>query len=99
MRCSNKWKQADKIVADNELFRLKISFLFIMYNIFIKKGPRSPSRITRSARTFTTTKDSGGPEPKYGKIVSGFEEFHHKEEFACEHGGKLPEFTIAYPDH
>lgn len=37
-----------------------------------------------------------GPEPEYEKVVSGYETFHHRARFACEWGGALPEFTLAY---
>lgn len=39
-----------------------------------------------------------GPEPQYEKVVSGYETFHHPEPFGCEHGGLLPELTIAYEE-
>ena len=37
-----------------------------------------------------------GPEPQYEKVVSGYETFHSPEPFACDHGGVLPELTLAY---
>ena len=37
-----------------------------------------------------------GPEPSYEKVVSGYETFHHRAPFRCEHGGELPEFALAY---
>ena len=37
-----------------------------------------------------------GPEPQYEKVVSGYETFHSPHPFACDHGGELPELTIAY---
>jgi homoserine O-acetyltransferase len=37
-----------------------------------------------------------GPEPRYDRVVSGYETFHHREPFACEGGGVLPELTVAY---
>ncbi len=37
-----------------------------------------------------------GPEPTYDKVVSGYETFHHPDEFRCEWGGVLPELSIAY---
>ncbi|MDD9872480.1 MAG: homoserine O-acetyltransferase [Deltaproteobacteria bacterium] len=37
-----------------------------------------------------------GPEPQYEKVVSGYETFHHRERFACEWGGELPELCLAY---
>jgi homoserine O-acetyltransferase len=37
-----------------------------------------------------------GPEPRYDRVVSGYETFHRAEPFACEHGGELPELTLAY---
>ncbi len=37
-----------------------------------------------------------GPEPQYEKVVSGYETFHSSEPFGCDHGGELPEITIAY---
>jgi len=37
-----------------------------------------------------------GPEPRYDRVVSGYETFHHREPFACEWGGVLPELTVAY---
>ncbi|CAG8748532.1 10394_t:CDS:2 [Dentiscutata erythropus] len=38
----------------------------------------------------------GGPEPAYEKIVTGYSLYHHKQQFLCDHGGVLPEFSIAY---
>ncbi|HEX5064721.1 MAG TPA: homoserine O-acetyltransferase [Myxococcota bacterium] len=37
-----------------------------------------------------------GPEPHYDKVVSGYETFHSAEPFACEWGGVLPGFSLAY---
>jgi homoserine O-acetyltransferase len=37
-----------------------------------------------------------GPEPQYERVVSGYETFHHAQEFRCEWGGLLPELSIAY---
>jgi homoserine O-acetyltransferase len=37
-----------------------------------------------------------GPEPHYDRVVSGYETYHHARPFACEWGGELPEFTLAY---
>ncbi|KAI9034103.1 homoserine O-acetyltransferase [Hyaloraphidium curvatum] len=37
-----------------------------------------------------------GPEPAYGRIVSGYETFRHSQPFRFVHGGILPEFDIAY---
>ena len=37
-----------------------------------------------------------GPEPQYEKVVSGYETFHSPDPFPCDHGGELPELTIAY---
>jgi homoserine O-acetyltransferase len=37
-----------------------------------------------------------GPEPNYDKVVAGYETFHSPEPFACEWGGELPGFTLAY---
>lgn len=37
-----------------------------------------------------------GPEPRYDRVVSGYETFHHPEPFRCEWGGVLPELTLAY---
>ena len=39
---------------------------------------------------------TGGPEPEYEKVVSGYETFHHEEPFPCEGGAVLPELSIAY---
>lgn len=43
-------------------------------------------------------KDSitGGPEPAYERVVSGYETFRSTDPFLCEWGGVLPELTIAY---
>ncbi|MEM7245299.1 MAG: homoserine O-acetyltransferase [Acidobacteriota bacterium] len=41
-------------------------------------------------------KEIGGPEPVYDKIVEGYEVFEHEAEFACQLGGSLPGFRIAY---
>ena len=38
----------------------------------------------------------GGPEPRYDRVVSGYETFHHAKPFACAWGGVLPELTLAY---
>jgi homoserine O-acetyltransferase len=37
-----------------------------------------------------------GPEPQYDRVVSGYETFHSPEPFACEWGGVLPGFSLAY---
>ncbi|EEB09127.1 homoserine O-acetyltransferase [Schizosaccharomyces japonicus yFS275] len=37
-----------------------------------------------------------GPEPIYGKIVSGYKVFQYNKPFLCDHGGVLPRFDIAY---
>jgi len=37
-----------------------------------------------------------GPEPHYDRVVSGYETFHSSEPFACEWGGVLPGFSLAY---
>ena len=37
-----------------------------------------------------------GPEPRYDAVFSGYQTFHHREPFACEWGGVLPELTVAY---
>jgi homoserine O-acetyltransferase len=37
-----------------------------------------------------------GPEPSYEKVVSGYETFHYGQNFHCEWGGVLPEFTLAW---
>ena len=38
----------------------------------------------------------GGPEPRYDRVVSGYETFHHAEPFTCAWGGVLPRLTLAY---
>jgi homoserine O-acetyltransferase len=38
----------------------------------------------------------GGPEPKYDRVVAGYETFHRSAPFHCEWGGVLPELTVAY---
>jgi homoserine O-acetyltransferase len=38
----------------------------------------------------------GGPEPRYDRVVSGYETFHHPQPFTCAWGGVLPELTLAY---
>ena len=37
-----------------------------------------------------------GPEPHYGRVVSGYETYHHARPFRCDWGGELPELTLAY---
>ncbi len=37
-----------------------------------------------------------GPEPQYGKVVSGYETFHSSEPFVCDWGGVLPELSLAW---
>lgn len=37
-----------------------------------------------------------GPEPEYDRVVSGYETFHSPEPFACEWGGALPGFSLAW---
>ena len=37
-----------------------------------------------------------GPEPTYDKILSGYQTFHHPEDFALDWGGSLPGFDIAW---
>jgi homoserine O-acetyltransferase len=37
-----------------------------------------------------------GPEPRYDRVVSGYETFHASEPFHCEWGGVLPGITLAY---
>ncbi|KAI8099878.1 homoserine O-acetyltransferase [Halteromyces radiatus] len=37
-----------------------------------------------------------GPEPSYDKVVTGYELFEHKQPFLLDHGGILPNVTIAY---
>ncbi|EPY51082.1 homoserine O-acetyltransferase [Schizosaccharomyces cryophilus OY26] len=39
---------------------------------------------------------ASGPEPIYGKIVSGFKKFKYDKVFLCDHGGILPKFELAY---
>ncbi len=39
---------------------------------------------------------TGGPEPAYERVVSGYETFQSVERFRCEWGGELPELTLAY---
>ena len=41
-------------------------------------------------------KPPSGPEPVYDRIVSGYKSFRSTSEFACEWGGRLPEFELAY---
>ncbi|KAJ2362566.1 homoserine O-acetyltransferase, partial [Coemansia sp. RSA 2610] len=38
----------------------------------------------------------GGPEPTYEKVVTGYSVYAHDAPFACDHGGVLPRFDIAY---
>ncbi len=37
-----------------------------------------------------------GPEPRYDRVVSGYDTFHSAEPFHCEWGGLLPGITLAY---
>ena len=37
-----------------------------------------------------------GPEPKYDRVVSGYETFRSDHAFACQWGGSLPGFELAY---
>ncbi len=37
-----------------------------------------------------------GPEPRYERVVSGYESFHHSSRFRCDWGGSFDELDIAY---
>ncbi|KAI9305296.1 Alpha/Beta hydrolase protein [Cunninghamella echinulata] len=37
-----------------------------------------------------------GPEPSYDKVVTGYETFDYNQPFLLDHGGILPNMTIAY---
>lgn len=43
----------------------------------------------------TQSLDSG-PEPSYDNVVTGYEVFEHQQPFLLDHGGILPQVTIAY---
>jgi homoserine acetyltransferase len=53
---------------------------------------------TTPYRYYSTKKQDGlkGPEPKYDRIVAGFETFHHRTIFSTELKEELPEYKIAY---
>ena len=40
--------------------------------------------------------ESGGPEPSYEKVVTGYELFYYDKPFLCDYGGILPSFKLAY---
>ena len=60
-----------------------------------------PTSISNAVAAAEKNSDSG-PEPSYGKIVTGFKTFTYKaddnehEPFEFVHGGQLEEFTLAY---
>lgn len=39
---------------------------------------------------------SGGPEPSYSKVVSGYKVYRHEKPFALDYGSELPSFQVAY---
>ncbi|CAB53733.1 homoserine O-acetyltransferase [Schizosaccharomyces pombe] len=61
----------------------------------LQKQQACPNSVDPSA-SITSPSLSSGPEPVYGKIVSGFKKFYHNKPFLCDHGGILPKFEIAY---
>ncbi|MBZ6370407.1 MAG: alpha/beta fold hydrolase [Microbacterium hominis] len=44
----------------------------------------------------TEKDDPEGPEPAYANVVSGYQTYHHRQPFALDYGGHLPEFDLAY---
>ncbi|CAG8646502.1 4264_t:CDS:2 [Paraglomus brasilianum] len=49
-----------------------------------------------TTRTLELSLESGGPEPSYEKVVTGYELFHYDKPFLCDYGGILPSFKLAY---
>lgn len=46
--------------------------------------------------TGTEKDDPEGPEPAYANVVTGYQTYHHRQPFALDYGGHLPEFDLAY---
>ena len=44
----------------------------------------------------TEKDDPEGPEPAYANVVTGYQTYHHRQPFALDYGGHLPEFDLAY---
>ncbi|KWU44916.1 homoserine acetyltransferase [Rhodotorula sp. JG-1b] len=44
----------------------------------------------------TDKDDPEGPEPAYANVVTGYQTYHHRQPFALDYGGHLPEFDLAY---
>lgn len=40
--------------------------------------------------------DPEGPEPAYANVVTGYQTYYHRQPFALDYGGHLPEFNLAY---
>ncbi|KAI8803863.1 homoserine O-acetyltransferase [Cladochytrium replicatum] len=89
-------QKAEKVITSTQLdFPCIVKNEQRELNLQQQLASRGTNPIPQSQPEEASEKESG-PEPAYGRIVSGYNLFHHEARFKFVHGGVIPSFEVAY---